>query len=96
MLSNRLHGHFSPRLIAQLTSSAFGLNDLDLPVQDRMLISDGYMNGLHMVFVSYAVLIAVHLCAVVCIKDFGLSQSHGTESKDQQTNQQAVQNGDES
>ena len=54
------------------------------------------MSGLHMVFVSYAVLIAVHLCAVVCIKDFGLSQNHGTESKDQQTNQQAVQNGDES
>jgi hypothetical protein len=48
------------------------LKDFPLSDEDKNLISESYMNGIHAVFISYAVLIAVHLCACLCIEDYGL------------------------
>lgn len=74
ILSSQLRTKFSPRLVAQLTSSAFALDELDLSDADKQLIMHSYMDGLHAVFVSYTVLIVIHVCACVCIEDYGLKR----------------------
>lgn len=38
------------------------------------MISQAYTNGLHAVFACFAVLSVVHLCACLCIRDYGLGR----------------------
>ncbi|KAJ5162501.1 Major facilitator superfamily domain general substrate transporter [Penicillium capsulatum] len=95
ILSKQLAHTFSPRIIAQLTSSAFALEELQLSAKDRQLVADGYMNGLHSVFASYAVLIALYLGAVLWIKDYGLHRGQGITGKENPSgNAPAAQDGD--
>ncbi|KAI1809582.1 putative efflux pump antibiotic resistance protein [Poronia punctata] len=72
VLVDQLKSTFTPEFIAKLTSSAFALKDMDLTAEERALIIQGYMKGLHAVFASFAVLIAVYLGACVFIEDYGL------------------------
>jgi hypothetical protein len=67
-----LNSRFSPSLIAKLTSSAFSLKDLGLNDEEIDTICGAYMKGLNAVFISFAVLIFIHLCACVFIQDYGL------------------------
>ena len=80
MLFNQLKSKFSPDLISRLTSSAFALDDLNLTDEERDMVSGAYMNGIRAVFISFAALIAAHLCFCMCITDYGLARG----SKQQQ------------
>ena len=91
VLYRRLQGRFGPRIIAQLASSTFALNNRNFSGKDRQLIVQSYMDGLRAVFVSYIFLVLVHLCACVCIEDYGLRkaderESHGEEAITQSSN----------
>jgi hypothetical protein len=79
LLFSQLKSVFSPELIAKLTSSAFALKDLDLSEEERSMISHAYTNGLRAVFSCFAVLSIVHLCACLCIRDYGLKREHGKQ-----------------
>ncbi|KAI0123696.1 putative efflux pump antibiotic resistance protein [Xylariales sp. AK1849] len=83
VLSGQLKSTFTPGLIAKLTSSAFALDDLDLTDEEKNMISQAYMNGLHGVFVSFAVLIAIHLCSCACIRDYGLRRGDTQQQRAQ-------------
>ncbi len=74
MLFAQLRHRFSPELIARLTSSAFALKDLGLTDSERHMISGAYMNSLTMIYITFAVLAAIHLCLCLCIKDYGLKR----------------------
>jgi len=78
----RLRSRFSQDTIAQLISSAFALEHLHLTEEEKLAISQGYMEGLHAVFISFAVLIAIHVCACICIRDYGLERER--TQRDQQ------------
>lgn len=75
MLFKQLKSQFSPGLIAKLTSSAFALKDLGLSAGERMVIVEAYMHGLRAIFASFAVIIAIHLCACASLRDFGLKEA---------------------
>ena len=72
ILQSGLKGRFSPELISQLTSSAFALSDLDLSEEDKELISTVYMRGLHGVFISYAIFMALQFLLSLFIKEHSL------------------------
>jgi len=72
VLQNGLKARFSSELISQLTSSAFALADMDLPDDDKQLISSVYMRGLHVVFVSYALLTSLLFVSTLFLRDYGL------------------------
>jgi hypothetical protein len=78
-LSNVFYVHlksrFSPELIAKLVSSANALGNLHLTEEEKSLVNQGYMDGLHAVFASFAVLVAIHLGMCLCIKDYGLKHN---------------------
>ncbi|XWX00323.1 hypothetical protein V2A60_008343 [Cordyceps javanica] len=76
LLFAQLQHRFSPDLIAELTSSAFALKDLDLTDSERQLISGAYMHSLTVIYVTFAVLAAIHLCLCLTIQDYGLKQRH--------------------
>lgn len=76
LLFSQLKSAFSSDLIAKLTSSAFVLKDLDLSDEERSMISQAYTNGLRAVFSCFAVLGVVHLCACLCIQDYGLKREN--------------------
>jgi hypothetical protein len=86
ILSNVLYGQlrsrFSRDTIAELISSAFALEHLHLTEEEKNLVSQGYMEGLHAVFVSFAVLVAIHFCACLCIRDYGIERK--VTQRDQQ------------
>ncbi|KAL2867569.1 major facilitator superfamily domain-containing protein [Aspergillus lucknowensis] len=84
VLYARLGSRFSQETIAKLVSSAFALDDFDLTKEEKALVSRGYMNGLHAVFVSFAVLIMIHLCACMCIQDYGLKRDRFQPKQQQQ------------
>ncbi|KAI1745723.1 putative efflux pump antibiotic resistance protein [Xylaria scruposa] len=79
ILSNVLHSQlksrFSQETIAKLISSAFALEHMHLTEEEKGLVSRGYMDGIHAVFASFAVLIIIHLCACLCIHDYGLKHN---------------------
>lgn len=79
LLFAQLQHRFSPELIAELTSSAFALKDLDLTDSERRLISGAYMHSLTVIYVTFAVLASIHLCLCLFIKDYGLRQRHGKQ-----------------
>ncbi|KAI1177410.1 putative efflux pump antibiotic resistance protein [Nemania sp. FL0916] len=81
VLSVQLSSRFGPDLIAKLTSSAFALNDLDLSEEDKVVISQTYMRGLHAVFISFAILVLIHLCSCMFIRDYGLRRSSGQQQR---------------
>jgi hypothetical protein len=58
---------YSPSLLAQ--------------VRDKATITEAYVKGLKAVFASFAVLVAVHLCACACIWDYGLEQGQKTKQR---------------
>ncbi|TGJ86274.1 hypothetical protein E0Z10_g2486 [Xylaria hypoxylon] len=78
ILSNVLYGQlkarFSPETISELISSAFALERLHLTEEEKGLVTQGYMEGLHQVFASFTVLIAIHVCACLFIQDYGLKR----------------------
>lgn len=74
ILQKGLKDKFSPELISQLTSSAFALGDLDLSAEDKALISNVYMGGMHAIFGSYAVLMIVWFGLTLLIEDYGLGR----------------------
>jgi uncharacterized membrane protein YqjE len=80
VLQNGLKARFSSKLISQLTSSAFALADMDLSDDDKQLISSVYMRGLHVVFVSYALLISFLFVSTLFLRDYGL----GTKQQSRQ------------
>lgn len=86
VLYTRLKSRFSQETIAKLISVASALEDLQLTKEERSLVSQGYTEGLHAVFASFAVLVAIHLCACVCIRDYGLKRD-GFPQKQQQQQQ---------
>jgi hypothetical protein len=45
------------------------------------MITQAYMKGLHAVFVSFTVLIFIHLCSCVCIQDYGLKQGKAQQQR---------------
>ncbi|KAI0867763.1 putative efflux pump antibiotic resistance protein [Hypoxylon argillaceum] len=74
LVSAQLSSSFSREFIAKLCSSAFALSDLGLTEEEKNMISRGYMDGLHGVFTSFAVLIALNICCCICIVDYGLKK----------------------
>lgn len=80
VLQNGLKSHFSPELISQLASSAFVLPDLGLSDEEKSIVLDVYMQGLHTVFVSYGILTAVMFLASLCLFDYGLGNKETGES----------------
>ena len=81
MLSSQLRGRFAADLVAKLTSSVYALEDLNLTTEDKATITEAYVKGLKAVFASFAVLVAVHLCACACIRDYGLEQGQKTKQR---------------
>lgn len=81
LLYSQLKSTFSHDLIAKLASSAFALKDLDLSDEERSMISQAYTNGLRAVFSCFAVLSVVHLCACLCIQDYGLKREDGKQQQ---------------
>lgn len=57
-----------------MISSAFALENLHLTREEKTLVSQGYMEGLHAVFASFGILIAIHVCACLFIQDHGLKR----------------------
>lgn len=68
----QLKSSFSRATISEMISSAFALEHLHLSREEKTLVSQGYMDGLHAVFASFSLLIAIHFCACMCIQDRGL------------------------
>lgn len=95
VLSSQLKSTFSPDLIAKLTSSAFALKDLDLSDEERSMISQAYTNGLRAIFAFFAVLSVVHLCACLCIRDYGLRRGDGKRQQRVIVQAGTVEDGDE-
>lgn len=92
MLSSQLRSKFGPDLVAKLTSSAFALKDLNLTEEERAMITEAYMKGLQAVFASFAVLIAVHLCACASIRDYGLNQGLSKKQQSGMHRDRRIQN----
>lgn len=84
VLNAQLRSRFSQETIAKMISSAFALENLHLTEEEKSLVSQGYMKGLHAVFASFAVLIAIHVCACLFIEDYGIKRD-GLQRKQQQT-----------
>ncbi|KAL4895218.1 major facilitator superfamily-domain-containing protein [Aspergillus ambiguus] len=82
-----LKDRFDAEVIAQLTSSSFAMDSMDLSEQDKSLISKVYMRGLHVVFVTYAVLISGVFVAFLLVKDQSLG-GKGEEHKYQELHDQ--------
>ncbi|KAG9228132.1 putative efflux pump antibiotic resistance protein [Amylocarpus encephaloides] len=87
VLSGQLKSRFSNSLTVKLISSAFALKTLHLTCEERDMIIEAYMKGLHSVFVSFAMLIAIHLCACVRIRDYGLNQG-GAQKRQKKINEE--------
>lgn len=64
-----------------MTSSASALEDPQLTNEERNTMIQAYMKGLHVVFISFAVLIALHLCSCVSIRDYGLRQGKAQQRR---------------
>ncbi|OJJ78606.1 uncharacterized protein ASPGLDRAFT_1510642 [Aspergillus glaucus CBS 516.65] len=74
VLSGQLKSRFNDSLIRRVISSAFALEDLHLTEGEREMIVQAYMKGLHAVFVTFTVLIFIHLCSCLYVQDYGLKQ----------------------
>ncbi|TVY91502.1 putative transporter [Lachnellula willkommii] len=74
VLQNGLNTRFSPTFISQLISSASAVMKSNLSDEDKQLISETYMVGLHKVFVSYAVLALVLFLWVLFIHEYSLKK----------------------
>lgn len=72
-----LKTRFSEAFISQLQSSGFNLDNIPISDNDRAFILARYMKGIWGVFLSYAAVIVVHLCACVFIDDYGPSGTDG-------------------
>jgi hypothetical protein len=72
VLNNQLRSRFSQDTIEKLISSAFALETLHLTDEEKGLVSEGYMEGLHAVFISFTIFIAFHFCACMFIRDYGI------------------------
>ncbi|KAH8201481.1 hypothetical protein TruAng_004329 [Truncatella angustata] len=55
-------------------TTVFVLKDLHLTDEEMDKITQGYMKGLHALFLSFVVITFSHLCASLCIRDYGLKQ----------------------
>lgn len=95
MLSSQLKTRISDSLILKLISSAFALKDLHLTDEEMDMITHAYMKGLHAVFVIFAVLISIHLCSCVCIRDYGLKQGKAQQKRRSVEEEERVQSGHE-
>ena len=69
ILRNRLSGRFDAGMIQKFTSSSFALADLHLDEQDQRLVLEVYMQGIHAVFVSFAILILALVVCFFLVKD---------------------------
>ncbi|KAJ6184690.1 efflux pump antibiotic resistance protein [Penicillium mononematosum] len=85
VLYARLGSWFNQETIEKLISSGSTLGNWQLTKEERRLVSQGYNEGLHAVFASFFVLIAIHLCACVCIRDYGLKRDEVQGKRQQQT-----------
>ncbi|TVY83014.1 MFS gliotoxin efflux transporter gliA [Lachnellula suecica] len=92
VLQNRLREHFSRAFISKLMSSALALMKSNLSNEDKQLISEGYMAGLHRVFASYAVLTGLLFVSTLFIHDYGLE---GREEQPQPSGSSDVNNRNE-
>ncbi|CAG8972778.1 hypothetical protein HYALB_00006870 [Hymenoscyphus albidus] len=72
ILQNGLQHRFTPEFISEITSSIGKLSQLHLTPEDRELISRVYMEGIHGVFMSFAVLAVVLFVVTFLIEDYGL------------------------
>lgn len=77
-----LKTRFSEAFISQLQSSGFNLKEILISDKDRAFILARYMKGIRGVFLSYAAVIVVHLCACVFIDDYGLRGTDGESQED--------------
>jgi len=91
VLSSQLKSRFSDSLIVKLISSTFALKDLHLTDKERDIITQTYMKGPYAVFVSFSVLIAIHLCSCVCIRDYGLKQGKAQQQQKNIEEEERVQ-----
>ncbi|OAQ99181.1 hypothetical protein LLEC1_01744 [Akanthomyces lecanii] len=76
---------FCAELIARLTSSTFALKDLGLTESERRMISGAYMNGLNVIYVTFAALAAIHLCLSLQTPNIAEDSSTATMPRPQPT-----------
>ncbi|KAL7928720.1 major facilitator superfamily domain-containing protein [Trichoderma chlorosporum] len=95
VLSGQLKMKISDSLIVKLISSAFALKDLHLTDEEMEMIIQAYMKGLHAVFVIFAVLISIHLCSCLSLRDYGLKQGKVQQQKRYIEQGDTVHNGHE-
>lgn len=81
VLYRELKSWFTQETITKLISSTFSLEHLHLTEEEKRIVTRGYMEGLHAVFVSFAALIAIHVCACLCIQDHGLKRNSFQRNK---------------
>ncbi|PVH75880.1 putative efflux pump antibiotic resistance protein [Cadophora sp. DSE1049] len=68
-----LKHRFSSDFISKLTSSAFSLPTSGLSDEDKALVSSVYMQGIHGIFISYAVICVILFVSTRFIEDYGLA-----------------------
>lgn len=73
VLQKGLRHRFSSAFISKILSSVVSLPDSDLSEKDIELISGVYMQGLHCIFISYAILATILFLVTLGVHDYGLS-----------------------
>ena len=81
-LSRGLSGSagMSGDLIAQLTSSTYGLDNLGLSAQEKERVLDAYMEGIHYIFIFYTCCSGLSLLLTALVGNTSLKQSKAPES----------------
>jgi len=74
VLYAELSGIIDPDILAQITSSVFSLPNLNLSEEEKTLVLEVYMKGLHAVFTLYACLIGICLVGSLFVVDRGLAE----------------------
>ena len=79
VLYAELNGIIHPDILAQITSSVFALPNMNLSQEEKTLILEVYMRGIHAVFTLYACLVGICFVTSIFVVDRGLAEKEETK-----------------
>lgn len=74
VLKTRLAGSIPGSVIAQLTASVRDLNAIGLSPAQQNQVVDAYMQGIHVIFITYAPILGICFLLSLLVKDDGLAE----------------------
>jgi hypothetical protein len=82
VLYTELSDTIDPDILAQITSSVFALPNLNLSEEEKILVLEVYMRGIHAVFTLYACLVGICFVASMFVVDRGLAEKEEETNND--------------